>query len=121
MNLLHFTVFGINPTNTIAGSAPTYQTLDDILNQKFISIDNLKFVNKNINFDGEKDVELNPVKLFSDSITRSPTSETLNDVDKFSIKLLKKTENLTNNETTEIVTKSHTGPNRVGPLRPIIG
>jgi len=69
VNLLHFTVFGINPTNTIAGSAPTYQTLDDILNQKFISIDNLKFVNKNINFDGEKDVELNPVKLFSDSAT----------------------------------------------------
>lgn len=68
-NMLHFTVFGICPSTTMAGSVPSYQSITEILHQKFISIDSSSFVNNTIDFEGEHDVELNPVKLFSESIT----------------------------------------------------
>lgn len=68
-NLLHFTVFGISPANTVAGGVPTFQSLTEILAQKFISISDSAFINKTIDFEDENDVELNPVKLFSNSAT----------------------------------------------------
>lgn len=66
--LLHFTVFGIASANTVAG-VPSFQGLTEILNQKFISIDNSKFVNKQYEFDGELEVKLDPVSLFAESET----------------------------------------------------
>jgi len=66
--LMHFTVFGITASNTAAG-VPSYQGLTELLNQKFISINDSNFVNKPFDFDGELEVELNPVKLFSESDT----------------------------------------------------
>lgn len=69
-SLLHFTVLGIAAANTAAG-IHSFQCLTEILNQKFISIDDLKFVNKICEFEGEIEVELNPVKLFSESDTFS--------------------------------------------------
>lgn len=68
-NLLHFTVFGISPANLGASGVPSFQSLTEILNQKFISITDSAFVNKTIDFEGETDVELNPVTLFSRSQT----------------------------------------------------
>ena len=66
--LLHFTVFGIAAANTAAG-VPSFQGLTEILNQKFISIRDSAFINKTIEFEGETDVEVNPVTLFSNSET----------------------------------------------------
>src|SRR6185436_9605718 len=68
-NLLHFTVLGISPNKLGAGGVPSYQGFTEIINQKFISINNSTFFNKTIEFDDEIDVELNPVTLFSNSTT----------------------------------------------------
>lgn len=68
-NLLHFTVFGISTQASVAGSVPVCQSLSQILNQKFISINDLTFINKSIDFDGENDVILNPVDYFANSNT----------------------------------------------------
>jgi len=68
-SLLHFTVLGITPTTTVAGRVPTYQSLTDILNQRFISIKNAQFMNREDALGSELEVELNPVALFSNSET----------------------------------------------------
>ncbi|MEP7171015.1 MAG: hypothetical protein ABI855_16735 [Bacteroidota bacterium] len=68
-NLLHFSVLGISPANLGAAGVPSFQSLTEVINQKFISINELTFINKTIDFEGEADVELNPVTLFSQSAT----------------------------------------------------
>lgn len=68
VTLLHFSVFGIAQTKPSA-TVPSFQTLRDIINQKFISIDDSKFINQTKAFDSETDVELDPVKLFAESET----------------------------------------------------
>jgi hypothetical protein len=67
--LLHFTIFGILSNTGATGGATAFQTLTDVLNQKFISIDNKQFVNKTGDVETESDVEVDPVKLFVDSTT----------------------------------------------------
>lgn len=66
--LLHFTVFGIAAPNTAEG-VPSFQSLSAVLKQKFISINESKFVNRPCDFEDEKEVELNPVQLFANSET----------------------------------------------------
>ena len=68
--LLHFTILGFAAKNSASG-VPSYQKLADILNSKFISIDQEKLINKMDNFEEELDVQLNPVKYFTDSKTFS--------------------------------------------------
>lgn len=69
-SLLHFTVFGIATKNKTAG-IPLFQSLTEVLNQKFILINESKFVNENNCYENEKEVELNPVKYFANSKTFS--------------------------------------------------
>jgi hypothetical protein len=66
--LLHFTVFGVATKKTASG-VPSYQSLTQILNSNFISINDSEFINKNDDFSGEVEVDLDPVKSFSNSKT----------------------------------------------------
>lgn len=68
-SLLHFTVFGIAPASTVAGRVPTFQSLTEILNQRFISIEDAQFLNTADVLGNEAEVELNPVTLLSSSAT----------------------------------------------------
>jgi hypothetical protein len=66
--LLHFTIFGLASKNS-SGGAPCLQKLNEILGNKFISIDQTNFINKAGLLEEELDVELNPIKLFVESKT----------------------------------------------------
>lgn len=66
--LLHFTVFGIATNNTV-GVTSSFQGMTEILNQKFVSIEESEFINSSYKLDGEIDVEVNPVTYFSRSLT----------------------------------------------------
>jgi len=68
-NLLHFSVLGIHPTNSTAGTVPTFQSQTEILNQNFISIKNSSFINKETKLPNETDVLLDPVDVFTKSST----------------------------------------------------
>lgn len=67
-NLLHFTVLGASK-NEKTGVAPSFQNISTLLQQKFISIVNNEFTNKKVNKIEEIDVEIDPVKSFSNSKT----------------------------------------------------
>lgn len=66
--LLHFVVLGIH-SKTNAGSTPIYQQFDEILNQKFVDINESEFTNSTEIFAEELDVSTNPVDYFSQSKT----------------------------------------------------
>lgn len=70
--LLHFVIFGIH-SKSKAGATPVYQRFDEILNQKFIEINEYNFLNSYEVFTEEADVNINPIEYF----TRSKTFEKL--------------------------------------------
>lgn len=70
--LLHFVILGTKPSLNAAG-VPSYQSINEILDQKFISIESNEFKNLESSL-GENNVEtLNPIDYF----TRSKTYEML--------------------------------------------
>ena len=66
--LLHFTMFGRSVENT-AGGIPSYQSMKEILDQKFITVENSEFININDSVQDELDVEIDPIKCFVESLT----------------------------------------------------
>lgn len=66
--LLHFVVLGIH-SKSMAGATPIYQQFDEILNQKFVDINETKFTNSTEIFSEELNVSTNPVDYFSQSKT----------------------------------------------------
>ena len=66
--LLHFAVLGIHSKLTAEGVA-NHQSLDDIVKQKFITINSEQFENESIFTDEEHIDNINPVDLFSQSTT----------------------------------------------------
>nr|MBI1230953.1 hypothetical protein [Cytophagales bacterium] len=66
--LLHFVVLGIH-SKSKAGATPIYQQFDEILNQKFVDINESEFINSTEIFAEEIDVPTNPVEYFSQSKT----------------------------------------------------
>lgn len=66
--LLHFVVLGIH-SKSKAGATPLYQGFDEILNQKFVDINESEFINSTEIFGEEIDVPTNPVEYLSQSKT----------------------------------------------------
>ena len=66
--LLHFVILGIH-TKSEAGATPIYQQFDEILNQKFVDINESEFINSTKILEEELDVQTNPVEYFSQSQT----------------------------------------------------
>jgi len=66
--LLHFVVIGIKADYSAAGIL-TYQQLNEVLDQKFITIESNQFINLDSPLGEFPITELNPVKLFTQSKT----------------------------------------------------
>lgn len=66
--LLHFVIMGIH-TKSDAGATLIYQRMEDILNQKFVDINEQVLQNSSVILDEEIDVNIDPVQYFAQSKT----------------------------------------------------
>lgn len=66
--LVHFVILGISPVLNISG-VPTFQTLEEITNQKLITIKEGDFINMQTDLDEVDVAELNPINFFVQSKT----------------------------------------------------